>query len=187
MKTMYLEFEMLSCQTVLFGFSGISHSTTPHSRRRETVSPVSSRISRTVEGRDGLPRLHVATGERQPAPWVRGLRQAPLDEDAPRGDILNHAHVAKCCVHWVSSASPVKNAPIPVLVRAAPFNTMEFRTQPFHISSYRVAVFVDCQRQFVIGYLGSPAYLCQHKARIYRRTNRRFIFSIFSFSNLFHC
>jgi hypothetical protein len=45
-------------------------------------------------GRDGLPCIDVPARERQPAPWVRRLRQTVLHEDAASRHVLDHADVA---------------------------------------------------------------------------------------------
>ena len=42
----------------------------------------------------------MATGERQPAPRVRRLGKAVLDEDAACGGVLNHAHITEGGVHY---------------------------------------------------------------------------------------
>ena len=73
LQTMYFELGILSCQTVLFGFSGTSHSTTPHIRRFETVSPVFAHISHTTLAEMDSPASTCPPGNVSPHHGVVGF------------------------------------------------------------------------------------------------------------------
>ena len=55
---------------------------------------------------------------------------------------------------------------MPLLVRADPLDKMKFRAQTVDVCSYGITVFVDRNRQLVIGYLGITADLLHDKTKI---------------------